>query len=187
MDDANHACTLAGFATWCDRLTEAGYELVAEAVMSEVVCSMHQLNFLPGASVIDRLRRADVVVWLDGAQYVRHGFVNRNRFPDGHWMTVPVNEHDTFSPINRVRIADPGGRACAKIARTLEHRLGAPRRPYAAELRKPYRLLAGLNHALIVTSSPTSASRSSTASSRSSTPSRRAGRDRGRPPGVACP
>ncbi len=114
----------------------------------DVVCSMHQLNFLPGCSVVDRLRRADIVVWLDGAQYVRKGFVNRNRFSDGSWMTVPVNEHDTFAPINRVRIADETGRRREKVARTLEMRLGDAAAPFAAELRKPYRLLAGLNHAL---------------------------------------
>lgn len=116
---------------------------------SDVVVSMHQLNFGPGCSVVDRLRRADIVVWLDAAQYVRHSFVNRNRLSDGAWMTVPVNEHDTYAPINRVRIADDSGRKREKIARHLEHHLGARAAPFAAELRKPYKLLAGLNHALI--------------------------------------
>lgn len=116
----------------------------------DVVVSMHQLNFAPGCSVVDRLRRADVVVWLDAAQYVRHGFVNRNRMSDGQWMTVPVNERDTFAPINRVRIADGTGRTREKIARTLEAKMGAAAAPFAAELRKPYRMLAGLNHALVV-------------------------------------
>lgn len=116
---------------------------------SDVVVTAHQLNFLPGRSVIERVRRADMVIWLDGAQYVRHGFVNRNRFSDGSWLTVPVNEHDTFAPINRVRIQDPNARAREKIARTLEARLGRLAAPFAAELRRPYLLLAGLNHALL--------------------------------------
>jgi hypothetical protein len=116
----------------------------------DVVVSAHQLNFAPGCSVVDRLRRADIVIWLDAAQYVRHGFVNRNRFSDGAWMTVPVNEHDTYAPINRVRIADPTGRKREKIARSFELHLGEEAAPFAAELRKPYKLLAGLNHALIV-------------------------------------
>lgn len=116
----------------------------------DVVVSAHQLNFLPGCSVVDRLRRADIVIWLDAAQYVRHGFVNRNRLSDGAWLTVPVNEHDTYAPINRVRIADATGRKREKIARHLEHALGEMAAAFAAELRKPYRLLAGLNHALIV-------------------------------------
>ena len=82
----------------------------------ERVCSAHQLNWMPGCSVVERLRRADVVIWLDAAQYVRHSFVNRNRLADGGWMTIPVDERDTFAPINRVRIADPTGRAREKIA-----------------------------------------------------------------------
>lgn len=30
MDEANHACTLAGFATWCEQLTADGHELVRQ-------------------------------------------------------------------------------------------------------------------------------------------------------------
>jgi hypothetical protein len=114
-----------------------------------MIVSAHQLNFLPGCSVIERLRRADAVIWLDAAQYVRHSFVNRNRLADGAWMTIPVDEHDTFAPINRVRIADPTGRAREKIARRLEHELGDAAAPFAHELRRPYEMLAGLNYALI--------------------------------------
>lgn len=110
----------------------------------------HQLNWLPGCSVIERIRRADCVIWLDAAQYVRHSFVNRNRLSDGAWMTIPVDEHDTFAPINRVRIADPTGRAREKIARRLEHTLGKDlAAPFAEELRRPYEMLAGLNYALM--------------------------------------
>lgn len=100
--------------------------------------------------MIERIRRADAVIWLDEAQYVRHSFVNRNRLSDGQWMTIPVDEHDTFAPINQVRIADPTGRAREKIARKLEYELGRETAaPFATELRRPYELLAGLNHALI--------------------------------------
>jgi hypothetical protein len=114
-----------------------------------VIVSAHQLNFLPGISVVERLRRADVVIWLDACSYVRHSFVNRNRLADGKWMTIPVDEHDTFAPINRVKIADPTGRAREKIARRLEYELGAAAAPFAYELRRPYEMLAGLNYALI--------------------------------------
>jgi hypothetical protein len=115
----------------------------------DVVCTAHQINFLPGRSVMERVRQADVVIWLDRAQYVRHSFVNRNRFSDGGWMTVPVNEHDTFAPINEVRIADPTGRQREKIARTLEQRLGPVAAPFARELRRPYQRLAALNWSLL--------------------------------------
>lgn len=115
-----------------------------------VTVTGHQLNFLPGVSVIERIRRADVVIWLDRAQYARHSFINRNRLRDGAWMTIPVAEHDTFAPIDQVRIADPSGRARHKIARKLELEFGAAAAPFAVELRRPYELLAGLNHALIL-------------------------------------
>lgn len=114
-----------------------------------MIVTAHQLNFLPGCSVIERIRRADIVIWLDAAQYVRHSFVNRNRLSDGVWMTIPVDEHDTYAPINRVRIADPTGRAREKIARKLEHEIGEAAAPFAELLRRRYELLAGLNHALI--------------------------------------
>lgn len=113
------------------------------------VITAHQLNFLPGVSVIERCRRADVVIWLDRAQYARHSFINRNRLRDGAWMTIPVAEHDTFAPIDQVRIADPTGRAREKVARKLEMELGGCAAPFARELRRDYELLAGLNHALI--------------------------------------
>lgn len=116
---------------------------------SDIVCTAHQPNFLPGCSVMDRVRRADLVIWLDGAQYERHSFVNRNRFSDGSWMTVPVSDDQTFAPIGDVRIADPGGRQREKIARTLEMTLGRLAAPFATELRRPYPKLVGLNLALL--------------------------------------
>jgi hypothetical protein len=115
-----------------------------------LIVTGHQLNLLPGISVVDKVSAADAVIWMDQMQYRRHGWVNRNRFSDGTMFTIPVAEHDTFSPINEVRIADPTGRARAKVARTLEHKLGAAiAAPYAAELRKPYGRLAGLNARLL--------------------------------------
>ena len=79
---------------------------------SDVVVTAHQMNFLPGVSVIERVRRADLVIWLDETQFERHSFVNRNRLrPAGSWLTIPVQDGDHFAPINRVRIADPDGSA----------------------------------------------------------------------------
>jgi hypothetical protein len=64
-------------------------------------------------------------------------------------MSVPVNHEDLFAPINRVRIADPGGRQREKIARTIEQKMGDAGKVFAAELRRPWQLLVGLNMALI--------------------------------------
>lgn len=114
-----------------------------------MIVTGHQVNFLPGLSVIEKIRAADACVWMDDMQYERHGFVNRNRFSDGTWMTVPVSEHDTFAPISEVRISDPTFRARKKIARTLEHKLGAAAERYVKHLLRPYQLLVGLNSALL--------------------------------------
>lgn len=115
-----------------------------------MVITGHQLNTLPGVSVMRKVATADAVIWMDQMQYRRHGWVNRNRFSDGTMFTIPVAEHDTFQPINEVRIADPTGRMREKAARTLEAKLGVERAaPYAREIRRPYRLLAGLNASLL--------------------------------------
>jgi WbqC-like protein family len=114
-----------------------------------VIVTGHQVNFLPGCSVTAKIAAADCCVWMDEMQYERHGFVNRNRLADGTKLTIPVSEHDTFAPINRVRIGDPTGRGREKVARTLEHQLGDAGAPFAAEIRRPYRLLVGLNARLL--------------------------------------
>jgi hypothetical protein len=98
---------------------------------------------------MERIASVDAVIWMDTMQYERDGFVNRNRLPDGAWMTIPVDSRGFFGPINRVRIADPGFRVRRKIAKTLRYALGDAAEPYAAELLKPYGLLIGLNYALL--------------------------------------
>ena len=115
-----------------------------------MIVTGHQLNTLPGVSVMRKVSVADAVIWMDQMQYRRHGWVNRNRFSDGTMFTIPVAEHDTFAPINEVHIADPTNRLREKAARTLEMKLGEEiAAPYAREIRRPYRLLAGLNAALL--------------------------------------
>ncbi len=115
----------------------------------ERVVTGHQVNFLPGLSVVEKIRSADVCVWMDEMQYERHGFVNRNVLADGTKMTIPVAEHDTYAQINRVRIGDPTGRGREKVARTLEHKFGTAGDRFAEELRRPYRQLVGLNAQLL--------------------------------------
>ena len=113
-----------------------------------MIITGHQPNFLPGMSVMEKIRQADRVIWLDQVQFTSGGFTNRNRISEA-WMTVPVDRRDLFAPINRVRIADHTFRARRKIARTLEQEIGSAAARYVAELERPYGLLVGLNHALI--------------------------------------
>lgn len=100
--------------------------------------------------MIEKIRSADAVIFMDAMQFRRHAFVNRNRWSDGSWMTVPVNEHDTYAPINKVRIADGTWRARKKIAKSITLRLGEEKAaPYVRELMRPFRLLVGLNFRLL--------------------------------------
>lgn len=110
------------------------------------VVTGHQLNFAPGLSVINKVAAADQVIWMDEMQYERHAWVNRNRLADGTMLIVPVAEHDTYAPINKVRIADPTFRSRKKIAKTLAFYLGVEAAaPFAVELARPYQRLCGLN------------------------------------------
>jgi hypothetical protein len=113
------------------------------------IATGHQTNLLVGESVVKKIAAADVFIACDEFQYVRHSWVNRNRLADGTWLVAPVNEHDTFAPINRVRLADQPARWREKLARTLENRLGDVGAPYAEQVRRPWRLLVGLNTALL--------------------------------------
>lgn len=113
-----------------------------------VVCA-HQPNFLPGVSVLAKVLCSDVVIWMDTAQFPRSGFVNRNRFEGGTWMTVPFDHQSLFAPINQVEIQDPGHRARRKIAKTLEQKMGSLATPFSTELMKPYKKLVALNYALL--------------------------------------
>lgn len=114
-----------------------------------MIVSGHQPNLLPGESVMTKMAAADVFVFCDEMQFVRHGWVNRNRLDERTPIVVPFDSRDRYAPINRVRIADPTGRARAKVARTLRMRLGDRAERYAAEFERPYELLAGLNVALL--------------------------------------
>lgn len=117
--------------------------------MNQVVATGHQVNFLVGASVVRKIAAADIFIACDEFQFVRHAWVNRNRLTDGTWLIAAVNEHDTFAPINRVRLADQPARWREKLARTLENRFGETAAGYANDIRRPWRLLSGLNVALL--------------------------------------
>lgn len=114
-----------------------------------MIATGHQINLFPGCSVVEKVRVADVFIACDEFQYERHGWVNRNRLADGTWLVAPVDDRDTFVPISRVRLAESPSRWREKLARTLEYRLGAAGGRYAAEVRRPWRLLIGLNAALL--------------------------------------
>lgn len=112
-----------------------------------IVCA-HQPNLLPGVSVVTKILASDLFIVCDEFQFTRGGFVNRNRLADGTPLCAPYDRRDTFAPINRVRLAEQPTRWREKLARTLEQRIpDGP--PYAELVRRPWRLLAGLNLSLL--------------------------------------
>lgn len=113
-----------------------------------MIVTAHQPNYLPGMSIIDKIRESDAVVFLDTVQYTHGGWSNRNRMPDGSWLTVPVERTTDMAPFNQVRISEHGGWR-GKHCRTLHQHFGDSVDPLLVEIHRPYRLLIGLNLALL--------------------------------------
>lgn len=110
---------------------------------------MHQSNFLPGASVISKVLAADAIVWMDTVQYTKGGYTNRNRLPEGQWLTVPV-ANATFAPINQVRIGEPLKDWREPMVRSLiDAWPGDITSAICREILRDYRLLVGLNARLL--------------------------------------
>lgn len=89
---------------------------------------------------------AQAVIWLDEVQYTKGGWTNRNRLPDGGWLTVPVERSTDGRPINRVRIAEhPPWRR--KMSSAIRQTYGdtAVARAAVRQVNLPFRLLVGLN------------------------------------------
>lgn len=109
----------------------------------------HQPNFLPGESVITKVEESDAVIWLDEVQYTKGGWSNRNRMPDGSWLTVPVDRETDMAAFNRVRLSEHGGWR-RKAVLTLAQHYGPEIASWlSVELGRPYRSLVGLNLALL--------------------------------------
>lgn len=83
-----------------------------------------QPYFLPYIGYFELIYRSDAWVVFDTAQYIRHGWVNRNRIlhPNHGWqyVIVPVQKHAQTTPIKDVNIAE--GRAWKeRIVGQLQH------------------------------------------------------------------
>lgn len=58
-----------------------------------MIVGIHQPNYLPWLGYFRKIARCDRFIFLDDVQYVRRGFVNRNRIKTSQgptWLTVPV-------------------------------------------------------------------------------------------------
>lgn len=72
--------------------------------------AVHQPNYLPWLGFFDKLRKADVLVLLDDAQYARRTWINRVRIHSGgaaSWLSVPVRVSGRYEQeIRAVEIDD---------------------------------------------------------------------------------
>ena len=112
-----------------------------------LIVTAHSPNYLPGASVIEKIDTADFVVWLTEVQYERGGFTNRQRMRDGSWLTVPVDHSTLGGPIGDVRIGVRPWRR--KHAMTLRQHYGEAAELFVEILQQPWRYLADLNLTLL--------------------------------------
>jgi hypothetical protein len=72
--------------------------------------AMMQPYFFPYLGQFDLLHRVDIWIAHDQLQYIRRGWVNRNRILslDTGWqyITVPVNKHHRSTPINQMEASE---------------------------------------------------------------------------------
>jgi len=76
--------------------------------MTSVVISQPLYFSWPG--FIDQLSRADILIWLDDAQFSKGSFVNRNRVicdESLRWITVPLAGKGAFQPIRALSAKNP--------------------------------------------------------------------------------
>lgn len=72
--------------------------------------AIHQPHYLPWLGLLEKWRRADLLILLDTVQFEKGGWQNRCKLPDGRWLTVPVR--DSGKPkIKDVRVVEDGWRA----------------------------------------------------------------------------
>ncbi|KKG15978.1 hypothetical protein EO98_04550 [Methanosarcina sp. 2.H.T.1A.6] len=72
-----------------------------------MIVGIHQPNYLPYLGFFDKLRKSDVFVIYDDAQFTKGDFQHRNRIKIYHgwkWLTVPVEKKHI--PINQIKIRD---------------------------------------------------------------------------------
>ncbi len=121
-----------------------------------MICAIHQPQFMPWLGYLDKIARCDKFVFLDNVQFKKNEFQNRNRIlvaGQTHWMTVPVEFRfgDTLAEV--AVCADPKWRV--KLTRTVEQQyrkaphFDAHMPGFADLIAQPWPNLAALNIASV--------------------------------------
>jgi hypothetical protein len=97
-----------------------------------------QPYFAPYVGYFDLIRRCDQWIVFDSAQYIRHGWVNRNRIlhptKDEQYVIVPLQKHARETAIKDIEIV-PGDEWRSRIRSQLQHYRGkAPHFRVVADL-----------------------------------------------------
>jgi hypothetical protein len=100
-----------------------------------------QPYFFPYLGYFDLANQADLWIVYDDSQYIRHGWVNRNRIlhPHGGWqyVIVPLEKHPHSTPISRIRASARINWKAAIFKQLLHYENKAPYyRPVIAFLRE---------------------------------------------------
>lgn len=70
--------------------------------------AVHQPNFIPWLGYFKKIQEADIFVLLDDVQYIRRGFINRNKIKTPQkeqWLTLPVVTRGNYlSKINEIKV-----------------------------------------------------------------------------------
>ena len=83
-----------------------------------------QPYYFPYIGYFQLIAEVDIFVILDDVQYIRRGWINRNRILlNGcpHSMCIPVNSVERSMTINKIRIADDSERSLTKLFELLRH------------------------------------------------------------------
>ena len=94
-----------------------------------------QPYFLPYIGYFCLINAVDKFVFADDLQYIRRGWVNRNRIkvgPDWKYLTVPVKKNSQKAPINKIGVVS-SERYAYVLKRTLEANYG--RCPHFSEIK----------------------------------------------------
>lgn len=73
--------------------------------------SIHQPDYLPWLAYFDKMKRSDLFVFLDCAQYTKNGFHNRNKIKTSSgwiYLTIPVEKSEHFKPMLEVKLPKDG-------------------------------------------------------------------------------